>query len=503
MIKTVSDYLEITCRKFPDKAAIADNKSSLTFMQLRNDARKISAAFIGRGLFKKPIAIYMEKSPQCFAAMLSVSYSGNFYTVLDTHMPAARIEKILNTLEPELIITDKRNINAANDICRRCEVILYEDALDSQFSPDLCDEIRDKIVDTDVMFVLFTSGSTGTPKGVVLPHKAVIAYVEWGAEKFKIDSDTIFANQAPFYFILSAFELFQTIKNGAMVRIFPASTFSFPVVLLSALKEAHVNTLVWVPSALCMPANYNALSELHLDELKLVIFGGEVMPCKQLNCWRREYPKVTFVNQYGPTELTDITTYYFVDREFADNETLPIGKPAEHMNVFLIKDNGEEAEEGEIGELYSRGPSLTYGYYKDPERTAEVFVQNPLNKDYPEMVYKTGDLVYFNDRAELIFVGRKDFQIKHMGNRIELGEIEANISSIDGIERNCCLYDTKRSRIVMFYTGIAEEDGLKDIIGNLLPPYMVPSLISHLDEMPLNLNGKIDRAALKIKIEEL
>ncbi len=497
MIKTVTQYLENTTLQYPDKVAIADDNRELTFSGLREESRNIAMYLVKKGLAKKPIAIYMDKCVECFAAMVSVTYSGNFYTVLDVHMPMARIEKIIQTLQPSVILTDEKHRGEIEGSIDNCEIVLYEDAKKEVADCTVLAKVQDKIIDTDIMFVLFTSGSTGTPKGVVLPHKAVIPYIEWGSEKFGITSENVFGNQAPFYFILSAFELFQTLKNGSTVQIFSKKTFSFPMLLLQALKEKKVNTLVWVPSALCMIANYRALPEIHLEELKLVIFGGEVMPCKQLNMWRKEYPEVTFVNQYGPTELTDITTYYFVNRDFKDSDTLPIGKPAEHMEVFLIGDDGKEVKRGEVGELFSRGPSVTYGYYKDPERTAEVFVQNPLNDKYPEIVYRTGDLVYFDEEGNLIFVGRKDFQIKHMGNRIELGEIEAVVSAVDGLERNCCLYDTKKSRIWLFYTGSIEVKALQEKLKDMLPSYMLPNMVKQVEEMPLNLNGKIDRVALK------
>lgn len=497
MNKTIAEYLENTALKYPEKVAISDENREMTFSDLRKEARNIAMNLAQRGLFKKPVAIYMDKCVECFAAMVAVTYSGNFYTVLDVHMPMARIEKITQTLQPSVVLTDKVHRDELEEKIENCEIVLYEDIKNTEAEDKILADVYNKIVDTDIMFVLFTSGSTGTPKGVVLPHKAVIPYIEWGSEKFGITSENVFGNQAPFYFILSAFELFQTLKNGSTVRIFSKKTFSFPMLLLGALKEKKVNTLVWVPSALCMIANYKALPEIHLDDLKLVIFGGEVMPCKQLNMWRKEYPEVTFVNQYGPTELTDITTYYFVDREFNDSDTLPIGKPAEHMNVFLIGEDGKEVKRGEVGELFSRGPSVTYGYYGDPERTAEVFVQNPLNDKYPEIVYRTGDLVYFDEEGNLIFVGRKDFQIKHMGNRIELGEIEAVVSAVEGLDRNCCLYDTKKSRIWLFYTGTIEEKTLKEQLKEALPSYMLPNVVKKVEAMPLNLNGKIDRVALK------
>ena len=215
------------------------------------------------------------------------------------------------------------------------------------------------------------------------------------------------------------------------------------------------------------------------------------MPTKQLNYWIAHMPDdVYFANLYGPTEVTDICTYYEVDRKFADDESLPIGKHCNNCGVFLLKDDNTEAKNGEVGELCVRGSFLASGYYNNPKKTAEVFVQNPLNTHYPELIYKTGDLVKVNERGEYIYIGRKDFQIKHMGYRIELGEIETALSEIGGVERCCCLFDKPGDKIVCIYTGAATRKEILLELKKYVPKYMWPNKFIQLAEMPLNINGK-------------
>ncbi|MBQ1502253.1 MAG: AMP-binding protein, partial [Firmicutes bacterium] len=192
--------------------------------------------------------------------------------------------------------------------------------------------------------------------------------------------------------------------------------------------------------------------------------------------------------------------YYIVDRHIPDHEAIPIGRASEHMDLLVLGENDLPVQAGQIGELCGRGPSLAYGYYKEPEKTAAVFVQNPLNKEYPEKIYRTGDLVQINERGELVYVTRKDYQIKHMGHRIELGEIETAASSLEGIERACCVYDDAHAKIVLFYTGDADPDGIPKELRTLVPEYMIPNTIHPLKTMPTNLNGKIDRTALKAQL---
>lgn len=498
--KIVTDYLDESADKYPDKIAFTDEKREISFKSVRHEARKVAMSLAKEGIFKKPVVIFMDKCVECINSFVGVTYSGNFYTVIDIHMPLPRIKKIMDTLCPEAIITNQTLYAESEKIANGIKIFTYEDMMQNTEDNDRLNDIREKIIETDVLYVLFTSGSTGTPKGVIIPHKAVIAYLEWGAETFNLDSNTIFGNQTPFYFVMSGFDIYQTIRNGCTMHIIPKSLFSFPVKLLEFMQAKEINTIFWVPSVLCLVANFRALPEIHLSKLKTVMFGGEVMPTKQLNMWRKEYPDVQFINQYGPTEMTDICAYYLVERELEDTESLPIGKPSNHMEIMLLGEDDQPVAYGEVGEICGRGPSLAYGYYNDAERTAEVFVQNPVNKSYPELIYRTGDLARYNDRGELIYISRKDFQIKHMGNRIELGEIETAVSALEGIEMNCCIYDNVKSKIVLFYVGNIESEEVLKRLKLLLPEYMLPNKRVKLEKMPMNLNGKIDRAQLKERL---
>ena len=225
-----------------------------------------------------------------------------------------------------------------------------------------------------------------------------------------------------------------------------------------------------------------------------MLFAGEVMPVKQLNYWRKALPDVFYANLFGPTETTDICSYYVVNRTFSDDETLPIGVACNNCDLIIADENGKEAASGE---LLVRGPFLADGYYHNPEKTAEVFVQNPLNDAYPEIVYRTGDLVYRGEDGLLRYQGRKDFQIKHMGHRIELEEIERSMTALDGVEKSCCVFDMEKNRIMGFYLGEKAASDVRKQMKEKLPVYMVPTKLIQVDEMPLNKNGKTDRNYFK------
>ena len=222
------------------------------------------------------------------------------------------------------------------------------------------------------------------------------------------------------------------------------------------------------------------------------------MPTKQLNTWRQYLPDVTYANLYGPTEAIYACTYYIIDRLFKDHESLPIGFPMKNTEILGLDEMDKRIKEpAKAGELCVRGTGIAAGYYNNPEKTREMFVQNPLNHAYEEKIYRTGDLVAYNEYGELLYLSRKDFQIKHLGHRIELGEIETAVSSIPGITRCCCLYDEVHGRITLFSDRDISKEKLSLQLKNMIPDYMIPGKIIFMENLPLNANGKIDRMKLK------
>ena len=501
MTRLVTDYLEDSASKFPSKTAFADEKREITFAQMRDEAKHIASFLIDEKAFKKPVAIYLDKSVEVLVCYMGAAYSGNFYTPIDTSMPESRIQKIFETLNPQVLITDEAHLEKAKSFTSsETKILLYSDLMKVSYTEEKIKSVLDQVIDTDILYVLFTSGSTGTPKGVIITQKAVIDYAEWVTQTFDISNETVFGEQAPFYFDNSILDIYQTLKNGATCYIIPQKFFMLPKNLFGFMNEKKINTIFWVPSALCIMANLKAVDKFPVSTLKKILFCGEVMPNKQLNVWRKTYPDALYANLYGPTEITDVCAYYIVDRKFSDDESLPIGFACKNTRIIVLDDENKLVEptaKDVKGELCVLGTCNSLGYYKNPEKTAAAFVQNPLNDVCREIMYRTGDVVHYNERGEIMYDCRKDFQIKHLGHRIELGEIETAISAVDGVDQNCVLYDTEKSKIVMFYTGSIEAQAVIDSIKNSVPEYMIPNKKIKLEKMPINLNGKIDRVELK------
>ena len=292
------------------------------------------------------------------------------------------------------------------------------------------------------------------------------------------------------------------IKYGATAYLVPKTLFMFPTRLCDFLNEHRVNTVCWVVSALTMISSIGVLETNPPKHLTTVAFGSEVFPRRQYDLWRAALPNAKFFNLYGPTEATGMSCVWHADRTLDENEPIPIGRPFRNTDLMLITEDGRRANDGETGEIYLRGTCVTLGYYRNPEKTAEAFVQNPLQSAYPETVYRTGDLAYYNAHGELVFVSRKDAQIKHMGHRIELGEVESAAAKCESVTRACCVYDAAEKRILLYYTGAIEPIDLTAFLRGYLPRYMLPAVLEKLDRMPLTPNGKLDRKALAARHTE-
>ena len=495
-MKNVLEYLEKTAPLYGDKTAFSDGEESLSFSELRHLSRAGGSALIARGLHSEPVAVFMKKSPLTIAAFFAALYAGCYYVPLDASMPLYRLQMILQRLSPRAVICDEGSRELAEGLAPAGSVIDAQTLFAAEENEAALRAVRAQSIDTDPAYIVFTSGSTGVPKGVTGSHRALIDYADALCPVIGADESSVFAMQVPLYVDACMKELLSVIKCGSTAYLMQQSMFLSPVKAVEFLNRHRVNTLCWVASALTIISGLGTFEDLRPQHIRTVCFGSEVFPVKQLRLWQEACPGARFINLYGPTEATGMSFYFIVDREIKDGEPIPVGRPFDNTGFMLLKSNDTEAAPGETGEICIRGTALTHGYFDDPERTAAAFTQNPLNPHYPERIYRTGDLGRLNERGELVFVSRKDHQIKNMGHRVELGEIEACADGCEGVVRSCCLFDREKGRISMFYMGAADEKALGRYLRGMLPRYMQPSRIKRLDALPLLENGKIDRNSL-------
>lgn len=502
MIINILDLLENSAEKYPNKISFADDKSSITFSELVRKAKIIGTKIINdtEGQIRRPIIVFVDRSIESIISFFGVVYSGNFYVPIDSESPLNRNEIIFKTLNPLASIENK--VAYLDTVIEKEPSFLryfYNDFSKESYNENQLNKVRSRIIDIDPVYSIFTSGSTGVPKGVLISHKSVIDLSAWLEETFDFSAKDNLGNQTPFYFDGSVKDIYITLRTGATTYIIAKKYFTFTKLLIQFLNEKKITSILWATSAIILVGNSGILEELKLEFVNKVFFAGEAMPAKQLNNWKKHLPEAKYINLYGPTEVTVDTTYFIVERDFNDDEYIPIGKPCKNKEVLILNDENKLVERDEEGELCARGTGVALGYYNNESKTNDVFVQNPFNNFYKDIIYRTGDIVKYNERGEIVFVSRKDFQIKHMGSRIELGEIEVVINSLEKVYNAACIYDSENNKIIAFYS---TSDGyplnLINLLKSKLPKYMIPNIVLHYGkELPLNPNGKIDRLKLK------
>lgn len=501
-MNTILVWLEHTAAADPNRAAFEDPMGSITWGALREQAEGIGTTLAGIGVANRPVAFFMEKSVAAVIGMMGTVYARGFYSFIDLRQPKTRLQTVITKLDPAVIFADHENLETARELFAPQYRVIDLEELEEQrpkADPAVLSRIRSTCLDTDPLYVNFTSGSTGIPKGVVVCHRSVIDFIPIFDKTFGITRDDVMGNQAPFDFDVSVKDIYSGLYTGARTVLIPRSYFVNPTALMDYLADHAVTTLVWAVSAMCFVSIMNGFSYRTPESVNKVLFSGEVMPVKQLNIWRKYLPDAAYVNLYGPTEITCNCTYFVLDpaKTYALDEVIPAGKPFPNEKVFLLDEQDQEVTgEGEVGEICVGGTCVAAGYYREREKTEAVFVQNPLNEAWPERIYRTGDLGKYDAQGNLIYVSRKDFQIKHLGHRIELGEIETDAMACDGVTRACCIYDSEKKKLVLFYTGDRDKKELEKDLRTRLPDFMVPNRTIQIDRMPLNKNGKIDRHAL-------
>ncbi|MGC6174842.1 amino acid adenylation domain-containing protein [Lacrimispora sp. 38-1] len=497
MMNNILEYLEYSAKEFPDKTAIIDPDKSCTYKELYDRSRQIGSFLTEHTKAGRPVVVFMDKCVEALTSFMGIVYAGCFYTFINPDQPAARISQILDVLKTDCIVSLGDSDEKLKELSFKGTIFDYRNLLSSPINTDRLNAVREKSLDIQPLYCNFTSGSTGVPKGVLVSHRSVIDFMEYFPAMFEITKDDVLGNQAPLDFDVSVKDIYSAFKTGASIVLIPKKYFSIPTMLLDCLCDYQVTTLIWAVSALCMVTQLKGFTYKVPVRVNKVLFSGEAMPASHLALWQKNLPRAKFVNLYGPTEITCNCTYYPVLKVFEPEEKIPIGKPFPNENVFLLG-SGDKliSDEGETGEICVSGTALALGYYNNPEQTKKAFVQNPVNDLYPETIYRTGDLAFYNSQGELCFAGRRDFQIKHMGHRIELEEIELILNSYPEIERACCAFDSVKNRLAAFYSGDLDKKELLKRMRETLPAYMIPSLCIPVLHIPVTANGKMDRKKL-------
>jgi D-alanine--poly(phosphoribitol) ligase subunit 1 len=475
----------------------------VTYSELSVLVEQIASALWAMGFRNGQVAaIFHDKSPAAFAAMLACLRLGIIYTNLDPDSPWERVRKILGTCQPNAIInafevmpftaeleeSGFRNTVHLRDLqAAKGDEALPESGTISGGSP---------------AYIMFTSGSTGMPKGAVMSQANLLWFISWARDRFAITAEDVLTNVNPIYFDNSVFDFYSSIFSGAALVPFTADQVHEPRRLVRLIEDAGCTVWFSVPSLLVYLLTTRALSGADFPNVRKIIFGGEGFPKTKLSqLYHMLGTRAELENVYGPTECTCICSAHTISAaDFEDMRNLaPLGLLAQNFDFEILPLDDAFPD---FGELFLRGPQVGLGYYNDPERTETAFIQNPRHSLYSDIGYRTGDLVRRDEAGWLHFKGRADFQVKHMGYRIELEEVESAFNSLPEVKESAVIYQKLSEglgQIVAFVStgSAATSTQLLAMISNILPPYMVPRRLIVVDLLPKNANGKIDRAALQ------
>jgi len=446
------------------------------------------------------IALYLPKTLETVEIILGILAAGAAYVPINPALPPDAVKQILTDVSPFMLITDAKAgpqlLQAGADAGARVATV----GLGANFGLELVgrDDHRParKAMPgfDDLAVILYTSGSTGVPKGIALSHRNVMSFVDWAAQTFAISSADQVTSHAPLHFDLSTFDIFCTLSRHGTLHLIDEMTAKFAGAVRGLIEARKISVWYSVPTALMQLQERDALKGL--TTLRLILFAGEVFPMAALRRVMTALPSPEYANLYGPTETNVCTYYRLPGLPASDADALPIGRPCEHLEVFLRDDDGNPVPDGEQGEICVAGPGVMKGYWNRPELTAASRVQGRADS------YRTGDYGYRRSDGMLIYAGRRDQQVKVRGHRIELLALEAALNSHEDIKESVAVVAADAQGVSRLQTFLVPRlsgmtaAGISKFLAERLPPYYQPDRVEWLDEMPRTSSGKCDRATL-------
>ncbi len=384
MIGNILEFLERSADRLPEKVAFYDDREKLTYAQLLKVSKAIGTALAKTAPVRTPIAALMDgRSIKNVSAFLGIVYAGCANAPLDITMPQERLQLLLDLMAPSAILADEKGRAALEGIRITAPVVSYEDAIAADIDEAALANIRLNATAMDPMSILYTSGSTGVPKGSIQP---MISYIMWNRasiDQYGFNENTIVANQSPFFYANAILDIFPPITVGGTVYILPAGALTFPKKFVGYMKDHHITQICMTPSSYVAVANAGVLEPGLLPDLRFGEMSGESMPWIQLKQWMDATPNASWWHFYGSTEMFAVSVGK-VEGEHKAGERLSSGRPYPMVHILFMDEDGREVPPGEPGEMYVSNPWLSTGYHRDPIRTAESWVVDPLEKGWQE-----------------------------------------------------------------------------------------------------------------------
>jgi len=497
---TVFELFEEQADRYPDRIAIKYGNEELTYDELNSRANQLARFLQKNGIQNESLAvIMMERSVSMVVSILAVWKAGGAYIPVDVNYPVQRVGQIIEDSGSRLILTRSEYISEEIEEKLAVKVVRLDECRSSLEAED-SRNLNLKPSTGSLAYVIYTSGSTGKPKGAMVEHIGMMNHMQAKTNDLKLDESCIIAQNASHCFDISVWQFFTALINGGKTVIFPNELTLNPEEFISSVISEGITILEVVPSFLAVALDY---LETHYRELKMldyILVTGETVKRSLVKKWFEMYAGIKMVNAYGPTEASDDITHYIMDKT-PDMLNIPIGKPLQNFSIYIVDNSMKLCPVGVTGEICVAGKGVGRGYLNNPQKTGEVFIEDPFAGKPGVRLYKTGDLARWLPDGNIEFLGRKDYQIKIRGFRIELGEIESRLVAHPAVKEAVVIdrQDKNGGKYLCAYIVHDEElkvSELKEYLSGTLPGYMVPSYFVRLQKLPLNPNGKVNRKAL-------
>jgi iturin family lipopeptide synthetase B len=522
--KLIHQLFEEQVRRTPEKIAVSSPDASgvvmtLTYRELNEKSNRLAAVLSERGIKPDALAgIMVERCVEMIIGIMGILKAGGAYVPIAPTYPEERIRYILNDSDTLVLLTISAMAQwrGFNDELK--EKTLFLDRLGDYDSPSSI--VQSRPTPASLAYIIYTSGSTGRPKGVMVQHRSVVNRLNWMQNAYPIGENDVIIQKTPISFDVSVWELFWWSFQGASLYLLAPGEEKNPDALVTAIENQNVTTMHFVPSMLNAFLDYigNSTHLKRLASLKQVFASGEALEVYQVEKFNRTLAKTNntrLTNLYGPTEACVDVSYFDCWSPEEDNPgRVPIGKPIDNIQLYIIDEKVRLQPMGVAGELVIAGKGLAKGYLNNPRLTAESFIPNPFESDLPSArtpgrIYKTGDLARWLPDGNIEFLGRLDHQVKVRGFRIELGEIETRLVEHEWIkdavvvarqdqseEKTLCAYMVLNPGSPSDMSAADLSKTLKGFLAERLPDYMLPPFMMILEEIPLTANGKANRKAL-------
>jgi amino acid adenylation domain-containing protein len=478
----------------PSAVACWDDRGPWSYLELSRHANQVAHALTARGVARGDlVAVCLERSGKLLATLLGVWKSGAAYVPIDPAYPSAYLRQILDDARPTAVVSSAADAGSLElDGARHLRL---EEIWDASKYPDHSPELRSNA--DALAYVMYTSGSTGKPKGVRVPHRQLDNWLSALETRLPFEPGEVVAQKTTFVFAVAVKELFAGLLNGCAQLFIGNDTVRDAAAFVNALAEHRVSRLNIGPSHLRSVIEHLKASGRRLPALKIIITAGEPLPKDLVLASREVFPTARLLNNYGCTELNDIS-YYDTASFDGLRDFVPIGTPIANTKVYVLDRRGRLVPEGVSGELHVASVGLPEGYHGLDSLTEERFLPNPFGREPSARLYNTGDVVRFLPDGTLDFIGRWDFQVKVRGFRVDVRQVEKAIADFRGVRAQAVV--GAGDRLIAFYTNdpshpvqLAE---LRAFLQDRLPAYMVPDVFVLLDAMPQLPNGKLNRRAL-------